>query len=277
MKIKKLLNNNVVIAKDRRKGEVVVMGTGIGFQAKPGDYVCKDKIQKVFILNDNTKLEELISQIPASYLELTEKIVAYAYAQYDIQLSESIYLSLTDHLYFAIKRIREQTDIDNPFLVEVKQFYREEYGIGLYAKKLIYQMYQVDIPEEEIGYIAMHVIENTHNKGKRYVGKTLEVVDATITFLRKNYLNVIDEDGLAYTRLLNHIKHFAKRYIEDKENDIDDQLLSKTITEVFQKEWECVESLSLHLKNEFGREIKSPEKNYLILHLRNCKDLKIDH
>ena len=92
-----------MIAKDRRKGEVVVMGTGIGFQAKAGDHVRHDKIQKVFVLNENTKLGELISQIPASYLELTEKIVDYSKNNYEMILSENIYLSLTDHIYFAIK------------------------------------------------------------------------------------------------------------------------------------------------------------------------------
>lgn len=274
MKIVKLLNNNVIIAKDRRKGEVVVMGTGIGFQAKIGDSIRKDKIQKVFVLNDHSKLGELISQIPASYLELTEKIVNYAKETYDIQLNENIYLSLTDHIYFAIKRIREETEIDNPFLLEVKQFYREEFEIGGYAKKLIHEMYSVDIPEEEMGYIALHVIENTHNKGKRYVGKTLEVIDTTMAFLRKDHLIEFYEESLAYTRLISHVKHFAKRYIEDKENDVDDELLSKTITETFVEEYACVERLSIHLEEAFGRAIKNPEKNYLILHLRNCRDLK---
>lgn len=274
MKIKKLLNNNVIIAKDRWKGEVVVMGTGIGFQAKVGDPIAKEKIQKIFVLNDYSKLGELISQIPASYLELTEKIVEYAKAQYGISLNENIYLSLTDHIYFAIKRIKEQTDIDNPFLLEVKQFYREEFAIGAYAKKLIQEMYRVDIPEEEMGYIALHVIENTQNKGKRYVGKTLEVIDTSMEFFRKQYLAAIDEESLAYTRLLNHVKHFAKRYIDDKENDVDDQLLSQTIIETFKEEYDCVENLSILLEKQFGREIKHPEKNYLILHLRNCRDLK---
>lgn len=274
MKIIKLLNNNVVIAKDRRKGEVVVMGTGIGFQAKVGDHVRHDKIQKIFVLNENTKLGELISQIPASYLELTEKIVDYAKDNYGIILNENIYLSLTDHIYFALKRIKEETEIDNPFLIEVKEFYKDEFTIGCYAKKLIHEMYSLDIPDEEIGYIALHLIENTHNQGKRYVSKTLDVIDTTISFIKDTYLTTIDENSLAYTRLVNHVKHFAKRYIEDSENDVDDQLLSKTITEVFVQEYECVEQLSLHLKKVFGREIKNPEKNYLILHLRNCKDLK---
>lgn len=274
MKIVKLLNNNVIIAKDRKKGEVVVMGTGIGFKANIGDTVSREKIQKMFVLHDNSKLAELISQIPASYLELTEKLVEYAKTQYGIHVSENIYLSLTDHIYFAIKRIKEQTDIDNPFLLEVKQFYREEFDVGNYAKRLIKEMYSIIIPEEEIGYIALHIIENTHNKGKRYVGKTLEVVDTAITFIREEYLDAVDEQSLAYTRLINHVKHFAKRYIEDKENDVDDQLLSKTITEAFKEEYECVERLSVHLKEIFGRTIKTPEKNYLILHLRNCKDLK---
>lgn len=37
VKIKKILNNNVVIAKDDDGHEVIVMSTGLGFSKKAGD------------------------------------------------------------------------------------------------------------------------------------------------------------------------------------------------------------------------------------------------
>lgn len=274
MKVVKLLNNNVIIAKDRRHGEVVVMGTGIGFQAKVGDKIPAEKIQKVFVLKDHSRLAELIAQIPASYLELCEKLVLYAKNKHQIHLSESIYLSLTDHLYFALKRIKEGAEIDHPFLIEVKQFYPKEFEIGQYAKKLIMEMYSIEIPEEEMGYIAMHVIENTSHRDKRYVGDTLLVINMTIAFLQDHYLHQIKQESMAYTRLVTHVKHFAKRYVDQEENEVIDQLLSKTIMEHFQEECACVEALSQTLEQRFGRNIQNPEKNYLILHLRNCRDLK---
>lgn len=274
MRITKLLNNNVVIAKDRKKGEVVVMGTGIGFRASVGDLVRNELIQKVFMVHETSKLASLISQIPASYLELTERIVSYAQKHYHMHISENIYLSLTDHIYFALKRIQDGMDIDNPFLIDVKQFYKDEYAIALHAKVLIKELYELIIPDEEVGYIALHIIENTSNLGKRAVGNALEVIEQTLTFIKAHYLQDCREDSLAYTRLINHVKHFAKRYVDHEENESKDQLLSKTILEVFQEECLVVDELSEALYKTYGREILESEKNYLILHLRNCKELK---
>lgn len=60
MKIVQPLNNNVVMAYDRRQGEIVVVGTGVGFHAKKGDLVDEKKIQKIFVAGQNKKLMELI-------------------------------------------------------------------------------------------------------------------------------------------------------------------------------------------------------------------------
>lgn len=49
MKIVKVLNNNVVIA-DGGAGEVVAMGSGLGFQKKKGDIIAKDRIENTLLL-----------------------------------------------------------------------------------------------------------------------------------------------------------------------------------------------------------------------------------
>ncbi|MDD3224712.1 MAG: CAT RNA binding domain-containing protein, partial [Clostridium sp.] len=49
MIIKKILNNNVITTIDENsKQEKVVMGRGIAFKKSPGDYIEKEKIEKVF-------------------------------------------------------------------------------------------------------------------------------------------------------------------------------------------------------------------------------------
>lgn len=49
IKIVQPLNNNVVMGYDRKKGEVIIIGTGIGFRAKKGDQVDESKIQKCLL------------------------------------------------------------------------------------------------------------------------------------------------------------------------------------------------------------------------------------
>lgn len=74
IKIEQPFNNNVVMGWDRKHGEVVIVGKGIGFHAKKGDIIDESKIQKIFVANENEKLVDLIRQISPEYLELVEDI-----------------------------------------------------------------------------------------------------------------------------------------------------------------------------------------------------------
>lgn len=82
IKIVQPLNNNVVMGYDRKKGEVIIIGTGIGFRAKKGDQVDESKIQKMFITGENKQLLEMIGAIPPEYFELVEEIFEKAKEEY---------------------------------------------------------------------------------------------------------------------------------------------------------------------------------------------------
>lgn len=49
LKISKILNNNAVIIIDDQRKEKVVVGTGIGFQKKPGEEIESSKIKKYIL------------------------------------------------------------------------------------------------------------------------------------------------------------------------------------------------------------------------------------
>ena len=51
MIIDKVLNNNVIVVKDKHI-EKVIMGRGISFQKKVGDEIDPSKIEKVFTLTN---------------------------------------------------------------------------------------------------------------------------------------------------------------------------------------------------------------------------------
>ena len=91
-------------------------------------------------------------------------------------------------------------------------------------------------------------------------------------YIKKEYLTDVDENSLSYTRLVTHVKYFAQRYVEDKESTKEDELMKKTVREVFHEEVDCIERLSDLLYDKFGRHITNSEGNYLVLHLRNCKE-----
>lgn len=273
MKIVQPLNNNVVIGYEKGKGEVVAIGTGIGFHAKKGDRIDKSKIQKIFVASQNEKLVELIEKIPPEYLELVEDIFRKAREIYRFSPEENTTLALMDHIHFAVKRLTEGLVLDNPFLTEIRQFYPKEWKIGLYAKERIQDMFGIAIPDAEIGYIAMYMISSEYRQDRQTVNKAFKVISISLDYIKENYLFDVEEESLAYTRLVAHVKYFAQRYVEHKESTEEDELLKKTIREAFWEEISCIEGLSELLYNKFGRHIMDSEGNYLVLHLRNCKNM----
>ena len=52
MKIDKVYNNNVVLAKGDDGEKFIVMGRGLGFQKKPGDEIDTALVEKMFVMQD---------------------------------------------------------------------------------------------------------------------------------------------------------------------------------------------------------------------------------
>lgn len=272
MIINKPLNNNVVMAYDDNKEEIIVVGTGIGFQAKVGDIINKSKVQQIFVLKDyDSKLIDLLEEIPLVFLEITELVVEYAKKEYDIQLHSKIYLLLTDHLYFAIERQKDGIFLENPFLYDIKHYCQREFQIALYAKEKIKEKVGIEIYEEEVGYIAMHIFEAVNNQDEKIFQHVFELINEVIAIIEEEIDIDSDENGLRYNRLKVHVNHFARRYLQDKEDTQGDDLLDDTIKQVFLEEFRCVEKIAAYLEGKYGRKMTGSEMNYLVLHIRNCK------
>ena len=71
MIIKKIFNNNAILAKDSDKHEFVVMGCGIAFKRNVGDKVEESLIEKTFILKQkdaSEKFKLLLEDIPTEHV-----------------------------------------------------------------------------------------------------------------------------------------------------------------------------------------------------------------
>lgn len=66
MQVDKVINNNLIRSHDEKGQEVLVMGCGIGFKKKPGEYIDDGKVEKVYVLQKEERqhMEELFSSMP---------------------------------------------------------------------------------------------------------------------------------------------------------------------------------------------------------------------
>jgi transcriptional antiterminator len=67
------------------------------------------------------------------------------------------YISLITHLRFCIERIIQKQAVENPFLAEMKKKYKDEYHLALELSELMKDHLQTEIPEDEIGFMVMHL------------------------------------------------------------------------------------------------------------------------
>lgn len=126
MVIEKIINNNIIAAYDDSGAEIVVMGRGIGFARKPGGSVPDERIEKVFRIKSQSvaeQLKELLANMPLEHVKISSDIIAYAKEHLKLKLNQSIYVTLTDHINFAIERFSQGIEPENALLWEIKRFY----------------------------------------------------------------------------------------------------------------------------------------------------------
>mgnify|MGYP004712289259 CR=1 FL=1 len=122
MRIRQILNNNVVSVVDASGSEFILTGRGLGFNARVGDDVAQDKVEKTFTLDDAThsRFKVLIDEIPLDVIQLTDDIVRLAASTLGYKLSDGLYVSLADHLHYALERQKNNQEIINPLQWEVR-------------------------------------------------------------------------------------------------------------------------------------------------------------
>ncbi len=132
MRIVKVINNNIVTS-TQNDSEVIVMGKGLGFNKTGGDIIPQAKIDKIFALNTSASVDRfklLLKDVPMQELQASDEIISYAKLSLGKRLSDGIYVALTDHIHFAIQRLKKGMDFGNALSWEVKHFYNHEYLIG---------------------------------------------------------------------------------------------------------------------------------------------------
>lgn len=271
MIINKVINNNIVSVVEN-DSEKIVMGRGLGFNKKPGDSISEDKIEKIFVMNNENhshKFKELIVDIPLEHMFLGDEIISYAKQNLGKKLSDLLYISLIDHIYTSIERSKINIFIKNDLIWDIKRFYPDEYKIGEFAIKLIKERFDVELPVDEAGFIALHLVNASQEGGSfKDVVEESNIMHDITNIVKYEFNKEFDEDSVYYYRFITHLKFFAKRVVlGNTYNDgVEDELL-ELIKVKYRNSYNCVKNIGAFLKNTYNYEISKEEELYLTIHI----------
>ncbi|MFP3513023.1 PRD domain-containing protein [Peribacillus sp. SIMBA_075] len=277
MKIAKILNNNAIISiKDKQ--EIIIIGRGIAFKKQVGDQIVEEQIDKIFTLENQDimkKFKTLISYMPIEYMEISEKIIAYAKMKLGKKLNESIYIHLTDHIHFAIQRYKNNLPIKNGLLWETRQLYQDEYEIGLEALNMICDQFGVILPEDEAGFLALHIVNAELNEEMPVVKNMTKVMQEVLTIVKYYFKVDFNENSLTFYRFITHLKFFAQRLVKGNHyNSVPDDDLCNLIKLKYPEAYNCSKKIKRYIENSYTYELTDEEMIYLTIHIERVVQKK---
>ena len=274
MKIDKIINNNIVSALDADGKEVIVMGRGLGFGMKAGREIPQAKIEKIFRLdsqNSMDRFKELLSNLPLEHIQVSSEIISYAKTVLNRSLNQNIYITLTDHINFAVERFRQKIRFSNPILNEIRAFYKEEYLIGEYAVALIERRVGVRLPVDEAGFIALHVVTAEYNTAMRETIDITNLIQKVVKIVTEYFGMSLDETSLNYQRFVTHLRFLAQRIVAGELLDKGNPEFNRLISEMYPEEYECILKLQRIYKGAYSHDVTEEETAYLAVHIRRIR------
>ena len=235
MRIIKIFNNNSIAAISPELGDIILTGSGIGFQKKVGDSVDSTKIEKTYMFKED----------PHKRLERE------------------------DHISFALKRKQENIRIPYVVLGDVSILYKNEYEIGLWALSYIKKKTGITLDLEEANYIALHLVNFSMDNNTHNATKILSFVTDIIGIIENSMKVSISPQSLSYARLSTHLKYLAERIFTGQEINLKDttedirQLLKENLRLSM-----CINRIVKHIKEKYKYDLSPDEQTFLCIHIK---------
>ncbi|MBP1756000.1 MAG: transcription antiterminator LicT [Firmicutes bacterium] len=273
-KIVRVISNNFVISKDEDDKEIVIRGLGIGFNKSQGDIIPQDKIEKIYRMDTPRQinhLTDLVENMPLDYITVCTQIIENAQLNLGKRLSQNIYITLTDHICFALERKKNGLEYKNEMLWEIKNFYPAEYKQGELAIAIVRDKLGTELSEDEAGFIALHIVNAELETGMGDMVNITKMIQGIIDIIEDHYKITLDQETLDYGRFVTHLKFLGQRIFKNQtmqENDSDfTRMIRNLIQEKYPKDFLCAKRIQSYIQGNFEHLLSNEEMFFLMTHL----------
>ena len=214
------------------------------------------------------QLKELLANMPLEHAAISNDIIAYAKEQLKLRLNQSIYVTLTDHINFAIERIGQGIKPENALLWEIKQFYPQEFRLGQYAVELIKERLGMDMPEDEAGFIALHFVNAEYGTDIRDALNFPNLMKEILEIAQESLQIELDESTLHYERFVTHVKFLLQRIYRRELLTNEEKELVEMMQKKYPREYACSRRIADYIEQATECKLSGEEVMYLAIHIR---------
>lgn len=214
-RIIKVLNNNGILVYDmRREEEAILLGSGIGFGKRVNERLelkGSEEVKRYAIVDREEKSRtgrQVIGGMDPVYLEVASRIVD-AGRQSLNEMNPNIMIPLADHIAFAVERMRTGVILDNPFHADIQTLYPEEYQVALTASGIIRDAVGCELPDAEVGYIALHIRAGRMDEKLEESLKTVSLLEKVLAIVEQGMGISLDSRSFAYERFMAHLRYLV--------------------------------------------------------------------
>lgn len=263
----KALNHNAVLALESgTNAEYLIMGKGIGFGKKVSERVepaADSVIYSLQSVSKKGKAKELFQEMDAKYLEMANAILNGAEKEFG-KIDRGILFPMADHIAFAVKRMKRGETITNLLTQDIQILFYKEFKVASLIRDMLRQEEGLEIPDDEIGYVALHVHSATDGEKVASAMQIAAAVRECVTLIEQDAGRRIDVQTLSYNRLMNHIKYMAARAVRGEKLKVN---MNQYIRQEFPRSYEIADTVCAHFGKQLGRTLPDTEIGYLAMHI----------
>ena len=97
---------------------------------------------------------------------------------------------------------------------DIRVLFHTEFKVAERAKDIILDRLGVQLTDDEIGYIALHIHSSIMDQAVSQAMQMAEAVRQCVTLVEAETSKKIDIKSLSYNRLLNHIRYMIARTLK---------------------------------------------------------------
>ena len=219
LRIDRVVGNNVVLTKDPRTfKEYVLFGKGIGFASRGIDWIHIEdsRIEKRYRLDEDQpsqQFHELVENLEPEVVHISEEIIENIKAQMGVPVQPKVYFALPNHIQFALYRLQNQMEINNPFLYETRMSFPKEFEIASQAAGMISEHFKIPVPEDEVGFLALHVHSCVESVSVGQLVKLTGLLNRIVEHIESKREKRLPRSSGDCVRLIMHLRAAIERIV----------------------------------------------------------------